>query len=75
MISNRSMSVSYCCNDQSGVATSSADGTCRLCTESTDGITEATSQVHRTVNFATCVLWGRDHVRTFDGFLYDFQGA
>ena len=38
-------------------------------------IANVTSQMRRTVNYATCVLWGRDHIRTFDGLPYDFQGT
>jgi len=67
--------MSYCCDNQAGVATASSDGTCTLCSTSNAEIANATSQVQRTLNYATCVLWGRDHVRTFDGLIYDFQGA
>ncbi|CAF4582630.1 unnamed protein product, partial [Rotaria sp. Silwood1] len=74
-ISNESMSISYCCGDQAGVATVSADGSCKLCSTHDEDIANITAQVHRTLNYATCVLWGRDHIRTFDGFKYDFQGA
>ena len=70
------MSISYCCGDQAGVATSSSvDGSCTLCSASDAEIANATSQVHRVLNYATCVLWGLDHVRTYDGLFYDFQGA
>jgi len=75
LISNQSMTVPYCCGTKAGVATSSADGTCRLCTENDADLATVSSQVQRVVNFATCVLWGRDHVRTFDGLLYDFLGV
>jgi hypothetical protein len=69
------MSISHCCGPQAGVATASTDGSCTLCSVSDEEIANATSQVHRTLNYATCVLWGRDHVRTFDGLIYDFQGV
>jgi hypothetical protein len=69
------MSISYCCGDQGGIATASADGTCTLCKVSDEEVANATSQVHRTLNYATCVLWGLDHVRTFDGLSYHFQGV
>ena len=74
-ISNQSMSLAYCCGYLAGVATSSADGSCRSCTVSDQELANATSQVQRTLTFATCVLWGRDHIRTFDGYLYEFQGV
>lgn len=69
------MSISYCCGNRAGVATSSADGTCTLCSASDEEIANAASQAHRTLNYATCVLWGRDHFRTFDGLIYDFHGV
>ncbi|CAF4434294.1 unnamed protein product, partial [Rotaria sp. Silwood2] len=69
------MSISYCCGDQAGVATVSADGSCKLCSSNDEDISNITTQAHRKLNYATCVLWGRDHIRTFDGLKYDFQGA
>ncbi|CAF2802982.1 unnamed protein product [Rotaria sp. Silwood2] len=74
-MSNESMSISYCCGDQAGVATVSADGSCKLCSSNDEDISNITTQAHRKLNYATCVLWGRDHIRTFDGLKYDFQGA
>jgi hypothetical protein len=69
------MSISYCCGNQAGVAATSSDGSCTLCSVSDEEIANATSQVHRVLNYATCVLWGLDHFRTFDGLMYDFQGV
>lgn len=74
-IGNESMSLSYCCGNQAGVATASTDGSCTLCSVTDEEIANATAQVQHTLSFATCVLWGRDHFRTFDGFFYDFQGT
>lgn len=74
-IGNKSMSISYCCGDQAGVAMASIDGSCSLCTASDAAVANVTSQVHRILNYATCVLWGRNHFRTFDGLFYDFQGT
>ena len=68
------MSMSYCCGEQAGVATASSDGTCTLCSVSDEMIANATSKIRRSLNYATCVLWGRDHIRTFDGLFYDFHG-
>ncbi|CAF3426792.1 unnamed protein product [Rotaria socialis] len=75
MISNELMSISYCCGSKSGTATKSADSACTLCTDTKADTTNVTLPLARTLNYATCVLWGRDHIRTFDGFLYDFQGS
>ncbi len=75
LISNASVSVPYCCGNQAGVATASGNGSCSLCSASDEEIANATSQVHPVLNYATCILWGLDHVRTFDGLNYDFQGV
>jgi len=69
------VSVPYCCGNQAGVATASANGSCSLCSASDEDIANITSQVHPILNYATCILWGLDHVRTFDGLNYDFQGV
>ncbi|CAF0996864.1 unnamed protein product [Rotaria sordida] len=74
-IANEPMSISHCCGNQGGVATASADGSCKLCNTNDKDIANITSHAPRTLNYATCVLWGRDHIRTFDGLKYDFQGA
>jgi hypothetical protein len=74
-ISNASMSIPYCCGNQAGVATANANGSCALCSASDEEIANATSKIHRTVDSATCVLWGPDHFRTFDGLTYDFDGV
>ena len=73
-IGNQSMSVPYCCGNQAGVATASSDGSCTLCTVSDEQLANATSQIQRPLSYATCVLWGLNHFRTFDGLSYDFQG-
>lgn len=75
LIGNESMSISHCCESQAGVAISSADGSCKSCSENGEDNANVTGQVHRKLPYATCVLWGRDHVRTFDGLIYDFQGS
>jgi len=69
------MSIDYCCGNQAGVATASVNGSCSLCSVSAEAIANATSQAHRTVTSATCILWGPDHFRTFDGLNYDFDGV
>lgn len=74
LIGNQSVSMSYCCANQAGVATSSSIGTCSLCNVTDAEIANATG-VHRTLTYATCVLWGRDHIRTFDGLYYNFAGS
>ena len=74
-ISNATVSLSYCCGSQAGTAATSADGSCTPCTTTNEDVANSTTQAPRTLNFATCVLWGRDHIRTFDGLMYDFQGA
>ena len=74
-IGNQTMSMGYCCGNQAGSATASADGTCTPCTATVEEVANATSKGVRTLNYATCVLWGRDHIRTFDGLSYDFQGS
>ncbi|CAF4128837.1 unnamed protein product, partial [Rotaria magnacalcarata] len=75
MISSELMSISYCCGSKSGTATKTVGGTCSLCTDTVAETTNVTLPLQPTLNYATCVLWGRDHIRTFDGFIYDFQGA
>ena len=74
-ISNKSVSLSYCCGDQAGVAVISADGTCKPCGASDEEIANVSLKIHQTLNYATCILWGRDHIRTFDGLFYEFIGA
>lgn len=75
-ISNATVSLGYCCGVLAGTAASSAGGSCTPCTATDDDLANATiTQAPRKLNFATCVLWGRDHIRTFDGLMYDFQGA
>ena len=74
-IGNQSMSIAYCCGNQAGSATAAADGTCTPCSTTDEEIADVTSKASRMLNYATCVLWGRDHIRTFDGLSYDFQGS
>ena len=52
-----------------------ASGACKLCTDTEEETTNIILPAPRPLNYATCVLWGRDHIRTFDGFIYDFQGS
>ncbi|CAF3556554.1 unnamed protein product [Adineta steineri] len=76
LVSADLVSVPYCCGTQAGLATkSSTGGSCSSCNATDEEIANATSQVQRTLPYATCVLWGRDHFRTFDGLIYDFQGV
>lgn len=74
-IGNQSMSISYCCANQVGLATSSASGVCSLCNVTDAEIANVTSLIHRPLTYATCVLWGLNHFRTYDGLYYDFQGS
>lgn len=73
-IGNASMSISHCCKSQGGLATSASDKSCTPCSVNDEIIANASEKMRRTLNYATCLLWGRDHIRTFDGLFYDFQG-
>ena len=74
-ISNTTVTAGYCCGSQSGVAIGSADGSCSMCNVTNEEIANATSHIQHSLTYATCLLWGRDHFRTFDGYTYDFLGS
>ncbi|CAF3508414.1 unnamed protein product [Didymodactylos carnosus] len=75
-ISDVLVSIEYCCANQGGIASASTQGSCTLCALTEAEIANITrTSAEKTLPYATCVLWGRDHFRTFDGLVYDFQGT
>lgn len=56
-----------CCPGYTGVS-------CAIPIYESPRLTQVPIPVNRTTSFSTCLMWGIDHFRTFDGFEFTFSG-